>query len=109
MTNFFETKETHNARINVNDIIGTYSGSKVRKSIIEYNGKYYIEENIIKDILQKEFERHTQEMTQHRKQFEENKSKKQKDKMIKHLHKRFEVGYIAKQLGFKVCECGRIY
>ena len=80
------------------------------KTSIEYNGRYYLEEDTIKDILQREFTRHTQEMEQHERQFEENKSKKQKDKYVKHMHKRYQTGCIAKLMGFNICEhCGRIY
>jgi biotin synthase-like enzyme len=59
----------------------------------------------VKQILESEINRHTREIEEHKKLFKYTGSKKQKRKMEKHFHKRFQTINIAKQLGFKFCEC----
>lgn len=59
----------------------------------------------VKQILQKEITFHNEEQEKHKRQKELNQSKRQKNKELKHLHKRFQTVKIAKALGFKFCEC----
>jgi hypothetical protein len=52
--------------------------------------------------LQKEYDRHTAELTYHKSLIEQNDSKKQHRKFWKHFHKRWEVERIAELLGVKL-------
>jgi len=66
-------------------------------------------EEKIKQILEREIKRHTDEIERHRELFEKRRSKKEKNKSIKHFHKRFQTIKIADKLGYRVCPCcGRL-
>jgi hypothetical protein len=53
----------------------------------------------VKDILQKEYDRHQSEIKEHGEQFSLTKSNRQRRKLIKHLDKLWEVKHIAELLG----------
>lgn len=72
------------------------------ENAMEYNGRYFISGDIIKDILQKEYDRHTQEIKAHGEQFDMTGSLRQKKKLVKHLNKRFQTGHIAELLNIKL-------
>ena len=59
----------------------------------------------LKQIFEREIKRHTNEIAEHKKNYELRGSKQQKEKMIKHFHKRFQTVLLAKQLGFEFCGC----
>lgn len=61
-----------------------------------------IQSNESAKALQKEYDRHTAELTYHRSLIEQNDSKKQHRKFWKHFHKRWEVERIAELLGVKL-------
>jgi len=66
-----------------------------------------MDKQLIKKILEREINRHTDEITEHKNKYIKTNSKKQKEKMDKHFHKRFQTILIAKKLGFTFCEgCG---
>jgi hypothetical protein len=69
---------------------------------IEYNGRYFIAEEIIKSILQKEYDRHNSELKRHWNIFDNTKSNRQKARLIKHFHKRFQTERIAELLNIKL-------
>lgn len=56
----------------------------------------------IQKVLQKEYERHTQEFERHQSNFKLSNSKKQREKRTKHFHKRFQTEQIAKLLGIEL-------
>jgi len=64
----------------------------------------------IKRILENEIERHTFEITKHKTMdLVGCGSKKQREKITKHSHKKFQTIFLAKEMGFEVCECcGRL-
>ena len=64
-----------------------------------------MDKQTIKKILEREIERHTDEITEHKNKYIKSNSKKQREKMDKHFHKRFQTILIAKKLGFTFCEC----
>jgi len=66
-------------------------------------------EEKIKQILQKEINYHNNEINKHSDIFIIKGSKKQKRKMRKHFHKRYQTVKIANMLGFKYCSnCGSL-
>jgi hypothetical protein len=100
----FEYEEPPKQKDNINKIILQHSQDNIKKRTIEYNGKYFIEESIIKDILQEEYNRHISEIKRHKQQYEENESNRQHKKYIKHLDKLWEVKHIAEMLNIKLKE-----
>jgi hypothetical protein len=61
----------------------------------------------LKQILESEIERHTKGIEEHKELAERTGSRRQREKMEKHFHKRFQTIYLAKLMGFVVCEgCG---
>ena len=64
-----------------------------------------MENQQIKNILEKEIRRHTKEIKEHKRLFEMRNSKEQRRKITKHFHKLFQTKLLANQLGFKFCEC----
>lgn len=63
----------------------------------------------LKQILETEIKRHTEEIKKHKELFKLRGSKKEKFKIHKHFHKRFQTKNIAKQLGYEFYECcGRV-
>jgi len=66
-------------------------------------------EGTIKQILQSEIRRHSKETERHRDLANKTGSKKQKQKAIKHSHKKHQTIRIAERLAFEFCEgCGRL-
>lgn len=59
----------------------------------------------IKQILQQEIKFHNKEMEKHDGLYKKRKSKRQKEKFMKHLHKRYQTVNIAKKMGFEYCSC----
>ena len=63
----------------------------------------------IKQIFESEIKRHSEGIKEHKELGEKTGSKRQWDKMMKHIHKLFQTKLLAKELGFNFCECcGRI-
>lgn len=89
---------------NINMIMLKHFQGNVKRNAIEYNGRYYLSEEIVKSILQKEYNRHISEIKRHRLQHNATKSNKQKKKYIKHLDKLWEVKHIAELLNIKLKE-----
>ena len=74
----------------------------------EHDTRQSIKDKIIR-ILEKEIDRHTEEIEKHNKLAELRNSKTQKMKSIKHFHKRFQTILIAKKLDMEFCsECRRL-
>jgi hypothetical protein len=63
--------------------------------------------NDIKQILDQEIRFHTDEISRHAKIRDSKKyeSKRQRTKILKHMHKRNQTIKIAEKLGLKVCDC----
>ena len=59
----------------------------------------------IRNIFEIEIKRHIEELVEHKRLAEQNKSKAQKNKATKHFHKLFQTKLLAKQLGLNFCEC----
>jgi len=64
----------------------------------------------VKQIFEREIERHSKEIERHKEMYEIRNSKKQLKKMQKHFHKKFQTILLAKEMGFNFCECcGSLY
>ena len=61
-------------------------------------------EQKIKEIFEREIKRHIEGIKEH-KELVRNKSKKQRDKQMKHFHKLFQTKLLAEQIGLKFCDC----
>ena len=59
----------------------------------------------IKQILQEEINYHNKEFGKHKELAQKTGSKNQKQKALKHYHKRFQTVKIARELGFNFCSC----
>ena len=63
----------------------------------------------MKQILQREIKYHNKGMEEHSKLFKKTRSKKQKEKVKKHFHKKYQTIKIAKLIGFEYCSnCGSL-
>jgi hypothetical protein len=61
----------------------------------------------LKYILESEIERHNKGIEEHKELANLRDSKRQRVKMQKHFHKKFQTIYLAKLMGFQYCEsCG---
>lgn len=67
--------------------------------------KIKMDNQTIKQIFEREIQRHSRGITEHKNKYIQTNSKQQQRKMDKHFHKHFQTILLAKQLGFTFCEC----
>lgn len=56
-------------------------------------------------VIEREIREHRYEIKRHSEIYSKTKSRRQKEKIVKHHHKLFQTKLIAKALGLKICEC----